>query len=227
MPTIERVREVRERLAAAGTVVARGDGVSRELFPVAIGVEEGLALRDWVHREGALRTLETGLGYAFSTLFILEGLLANGADGRHVAADPYQFSGLPMHKTTYVGVGLQTLEEAGVRDLVEFYEEESQTLLPRLLAEDRRFDFAFLDGNHRFEAVFLDLIYSGRLLKEGGIIFVDDTQLPGVRRAVDFCVANLGWVREDGGEEDVHEWLVVRTGPRDMFLRPFAEFVNF
>ena len=137
MPTMERVREVRERLAAAGTVVAREDGVSRELFPVAIGVEEGLALRDWVHREGALRTLETGLGYAFSTLFILEGLLANGVGGRHVAADPYQLSGLPMHKTTYVGVGLQTLEEAGVRDLVEFYEEESQILLPRLLAEGR------------------------------------------------------------------------------------------
>jgi methyltransferase family protein len=61
-------------------------------------------------------------------------------------------------------------------------------LLPRLLAEGRRFDLAFLDGNHRFEGVFLDLIYSGRVLKAGGIVFFDDTQLPGVRRAVDFCI---------------------------------------
>jgi predicted O-methyltransferase YrrM len=209
MLTTKRVREVREQLVTAGTVVARADGRARELFPVAIGIAEGLALREWVREEGAVRTLETGLGYAVSTLFICEGLLANGPDWRHVASDPYQFSGLPMHRTTYVGVGLQILEEAGVRDRVEFYAEESHMVLPRLLAEGRRFDLAFLDGNHRFEGVFLDLIYSGRLLKEGGIVFVDDTQLPGVRRAIDFCVANLGWVTEDGGKEGVHEWLVL------------------
>lgn len=205
----------------------RADGRSRELFPVATGIEEGLALRQWVRKEGVLRTIETGLGYAISTLFILEGLLANGPDGRHVAADPYQFSGLPTHRTTYAGVGLQILEEAGVRDLVEFYGEESRIVLPRLLAEGRRFDLAFLDGNHRFEGVFLDLIYAGRLLREGGIIFVDDTQLPGVRRAVGFCLANLGWVTEDGGKEGVHEWLVLRTRSPDAFLRPSTEFIDF
>ncbi|HET7869628.1 MAG TPA: class I SAM-dependent methyltransferase [Actinomycetota bacterium] len=165
---VERVRAVRERLIAAGTVLAHADGVSRDLFPVAIGPEEGRALRDWVGNEGAVRTLETGLGFAISTLFIIEGLLANGRSGRHVATDPYQFVGLPMHATTYVGVGLQILEEAGVRDLVEFYPEESLIVLPRLLAEGREFDFAFLDGNHRFEGAFLDLIYSGRLLRRAG-----------------------------------------------------------
>lgn len=100
--------------------------------------------------------------------------------------------------------------------------------MPRLLAEGRRFDFAFLDGNHRFEGVFLDLIYSGRLLKEGGIVFVDDTQLPGVRRAVDFCIANLGWIVEDEGTEgDLHAWMVVRTGSHDAFARPYTELVDF
>ncbi len=228
MPTPERVREVRERLLAEGAVVARADGARRELFPVAIGPAEGLALLEWVRKEHAQQTFETGLGFGISTLFICEGLLANGPGGRHVAADPYQFSGLPGHRTTYVGVGLQILDEAGVRDLVEFHAEESQIVLPRLLAEGRRFDLAFLDGNHRFEGVFLDLIYAGRLLKPGAIVFVDDTQLPGVRRAVDFCLANLGWAVEDDGEEgDVHEWMVVRTGPSEMFLRPFDQFADF
>jgi hypothetical protein len=46
MPTAERVREVRERLFAAGAVVARTDGVRRELFPVAVGIEEGRSLRE-------------------------------------------------------------------------------------------------------------------------------------------------------------------------------------
>jgi predicted O-methyltransferase YrrM len=223
----ERVRAVREHLMATGTVVADADGRTRDLFPVAIGPEGGRALRGWVQNEGAQRTLETGLGFAVSTLFIIEGLLANGRSGRHVAADPYQFVGLPVHSTTYVGVGLQTLEEAGVRDLVEFYAEESQIVLPRLLAEGRQFDLAFLEGNHRFEGIFLDLVYAGRLLKEGGVIFVDDAQLPGVQRAVRFCTTNLGWTIEDEGHEGVHEWLVLRTGSHDAFLRPYAEFVSF
>jgi predicted O-methyltransferase YrrM len=228
MPTTERVREVRERLFADGAVVARADGGRRELFPVAIGIAEGLALRDWVRKEHAQQTFETGLGFGISTLFICEGLLSNGPDGRHVAVDPFQFSGLPSHRTTYVGVGLQILEDAGVRELVEFHAEESQIVLPRLLAEGRRFDLAFLDGNHRFEGVFLDLIYAGRLLKQGAIVFADDTQLPGVRRAVNFCVANLGWVIEDQGEEgDIHEWIVLRTGPGEMFLRPIDQFADF
>jgi predicted O-methyltransferase YrrM len=228
MPTTERVREVRERLFADGAVVARADGGRRELFPVAIGIAEGLALCECVRKEHAQQTFETGLGFGISTLFICEGLLANGPDGRHVAVDPYQFSGLPSHRTTYVGVGLEILAEAGVRDLVEFHAEESQIVLPRLLAEGRRFDLAFLDGNHRFEGVFLDLMYAGRLLKQGAIVFVDDTQLPGVRRAVNFCVANLGWVIEDEGEEgDIHEWMVLRTGPSELFLRPFDQFADF
>jgi hypothetical protein len=171
--------------------------------------------------------LETGLGYAVSTLFICEGLLANGSEGRHVAMDPYQLESLAGHRTRYDGVGLRTLEEAGVRDRVEFYAEGSEVVLPRLLAEGRRFDLAFIDGNHRFEGVFLDLIYAGRLLVEGGIVFVDDVQLPAVRRAVDFCISNLEWVAEDEGTESEHEWVVLRTGTYDVFLRPFDRFVEF
>ena len=197
-------------------------------FPVSIGPEEAAALREWVIRERATRTLEAGLGWAVSTIAICETLRAVGPDGRHVAADPYQHRALPGHRTLYEGVGLQALEEAGVRDLVEFYEEESQVLFPRLLAEGRRFDLAFIDANHRFEGVFLDLYYCGRLLEEGRVVFLDDVQLPGVRRAVEFFLANLGWTRADGGAEGgEHEWAVLRTGPADALLRPFAEFVEF
>jgi hypothetical protein len=53
--------------------------------------------------------------------------------------------GFRSHKTTYAGVGLEILEEAGVSDLIEFHSEESQIVLPRLLAEDTRFDLAFID----------------------------------------------------------------------------------
>jgi len=214
MRSSERVRELGERLAA-------------ELTPVAIGPAEGAALRERVRSEGALRTLETGLGWAVSTLFLCEALLGNGSGARHVAIDPYQFEELPEHGTSYAGVGIRHLEEAGVRNLVELHVEPSELVLPRLLSEGRRFDLAFLDGNHRFEGVFLDLVYCGRLLEESSIVFVDDAQLPAVRRAAGFYVRNFGWTVEDEGEEGEHEWLVLRTSSQAAFRRPFDAFVDF
>ena len=127
----------------------------------------------------------------------------------------------------HAGEGLEALERAGVGGLVEFYGEGSEVVLPGLLAEGRRFDLAFVDGNHRFEGVFLDLVYCGRLLEPGAVVFVDDLQLPAVRRAVSFCVSNLGWAVEDEGREDEHEWVVLRTGSPDAFQRPFDSFVEF
>jgi predicted O-methyltransferase YrrM len=224
----ERVRNVRERLFAAGTVVAGADGRPRELFPIAIGLGEGLALRDRVRNEGARTTLEVGLGYGIATLFICEGLLENGIGTWHVAIDPYQFAGPDPQRNLFAGIGVENLEEAGVREMVEFHPQESQIVLPRLLADGRRFDLAFIDGTHRFEGVFLDLIYAGRLLEERGIVFVDDAQLPAVRKAIDFCVVNLGWIVEDeGAEGDAHAWTVLRTGGHDVFLRPYTRFVDF
>ena len=181
MELLEPVQAVRRQLVSSGTVVAP-HGERREIFPVAIGHGEGAALRDRVIDAGALRTFETGLGFAVSTLHICEGLLANGPGACHVAMDPFQSRAAPTAGTTYAGVGLRTLEEAGVASLVEFYEEESQTVLPRLLREGRIFDLAFIDGSHRFEAVFLDLVYAARLVPEGGVVFVDDTQLLPVRQ---------------------------------------------
>jgi len=80
MTRSERVRAVRERLFETGVVIARANGRTRELFPVAIGIKEGLALRDRVRQEKARHTLEVGLGYGIATLFICEALVANGPD---------------------------------------------------------------------------------------------------------------------------------------------------
>ena len=196
--------------------MGRADELATALTPIAVGPAEGAALRDWVRRAAAVQTVETGLGFAVSTLFICEGLLANGPDGRHVAMDPQPRS-----------EALETLEQAGVRALVELYSEGSEIVLPRLHAEGRSFDLAFVDGNHRFEGVFLDLVYCGRLLSPGSVVFVDDLQLPAIRKAVRFCLANLHWTTEDEGREGEHEWAVLRTGSPEAFNRPFDSFVEF
>jgi predicted O-methyltransferase YrrM len=164
-----------ERLGRDGTVVARSDGTLHHVFPVAVGVAEGEALREWVSRKGATRIIEIGLGYGISALFVCEGLVRNGdAAARHVVVDPYQ-------ATRFGNCGLQILEEAGVASLVEHHAQESQMALPRFLGEGRRFDLAFVDGNHRFDGIFLDLVYLGRLLHPGAIVLVGRLSAAGDR----------------------------------------------
>jgi hypothetical protein len=82
------VQAVRRRLLEAQQVTARADGSTREIFPTSIGLSEGKALCEWVKRQRAALTFETDFGYGISTLFVCEGLLANGhAHARHVAID--------------------------------------------------------------------------------------------------------------------------------------------
>jgi predicted O-methyltransferase YrrM len=217
-----RVEAVIERLTAAPTVVDRF-GHEHALFPVAITPVEGQALRGWIERERATNTIEIGLAYGFATLHIVDALLANASgarSARHTAIDPFQ-------TTAFAGIGRQQLAEAGVADLVEVHEEESQLVLPRMVAEGRSFDFAFVDGNHRFDRVFLDLVYLGRLLRPGGVAFVDDVQLRAITRAIEFLTKNRGWKVEEISEADPeHQWAVLRT-PLEPDERGFADFHDF
>lgn len=217
----QRVRHVIERLVRDGTAVARSNGASHRIFPVAASAPEGEALREWVRREGARQTIEVGLGYGISALFICEGLVASGDPTvRHVAVDPHQ-------ATRFADCGRQFLEDAGLDQVVEFYAEESQIALPRLLSEGRRFDLAFVDGNHRFDGVFLDLVYLGRLVRAGGIVFVDDYQLRAVARATSFFLRNLDWVLEEvSAADELHQWAVLRTS-NVPDARPFDYYVDF
>jgi predicted O-methyltransferase YrrM len=218
---LRRVRQVLDRLIGDGTAVAHRDGTTHRLFPVAIGAAEGAAIRSWVIRENAARTIEIGLGYGMSALFTCEGLLTNGRPGsRHIVIDPNQ-------DTRFGHCGLQFLEEAGVSSLVEHHADESQITLPRLLSQGHRFDLAVVDGNHRFDAVFLDLAYLGRLLHPGAIVFLDDYHLPAIARAASFFLTNRSWALEEiSTAEDRHHWAVLRTSAMPD-TRPFDYFVDF
>jgi predicted O-methyltransferase YrrM len=213
---IRQVRAVIERLTREGVVVTRKDGETHTIFPVAVTPANGEIVRRRVMREGAAHTIEIGLGYGMSALHICEGLLAAGhANARHVVIDPFQ-SG------RFADCGLQTLEAAGVLHLVEHHADKSHFVLPELLRAGRQFDIGFVDGNHRFDAVFLDLYYLGILVKRGGVIVLDDYDLPGIRRAVAFYVTNLNWTIED----ETADCVALRTAHAPD-TRHFTYFVPF
>jgi predicted O-methyltransferase YrrM len=173
------------------------DGRPVELAPHSIEREQGEALRDLAVAQGAERTIEVGLALGISALFVCQAVLPRG--GRHVAVDPFQ-------RESWNGAGLRTLREAGVEELVEVIEEESQLALPRLVAEGREFDLAFVDGDHRFEGVFLDLYFMTRLVRPGGLVVVDDMWMPAVRTAVAYVEKNLGATLETNALPNGYRW---------------------
>ena len=82
-------------------VSARGS--NRPSGPPRGGAAESEALRGWVAREGATRTVEVGLGYGVPALHACEVLLENAdpTAARHVAVEPHQaprFSGCGLQK---------------------------------------------------------------------------------------------------------------------------------
>jgi predicted O-methyltransferase YrrM len=184
--------------------VADADGGHQALAPHSIELIDGKALRDLAIAEGASRTVEVGLAVGMSALFLCQALLAvdggaGGGGARHVAIDPLQ-------RESWNGAGLATLRAAGVDGLVEVIEEESALALPDLARAGREFDFAFVDGDHRFESVLLDLAFMDRLVRPGGLIVVDDMWMPGVRLAVAYVERNLDHKLEPDALPDGFRW---------------------
>jgi predicted O-methyltransferase YrrM len=178
-----------------GVLDERDERIS--LAPHSIERGQGEALSRLALTERAARTIEVGLALGMSALFLCQAVLERG--GRHVAVDPYQHE-------SWNGAGLRTLREAGVEDMVEVIQEESQLALPRLVQEGREFDLAFIDGDHRFESVFLDIYFMTRLVRPRGLIVVDDMWMPAARLAVAYVERNLGVTLVPDALPDAFRW---------------------
>jgi predicted O-methyltransferase YrrM len=178
------IRKRIDEIYAGGSVL--GDDDRRyEIGTTSVKRWRGSFVADLVRSERPRATLEIGMAWGVSTLFILQALLENGAEFRpHVVMDPFQ-------STNYHDAARRSLRELGVADLVEFYGEPSEFALPRLAQEGRRFDLVFIDGSHRFEAVFTDLRFVNMLLKPGGLVIVDDTSWDSVHLACRFVETNF------------------------------------
>jgi len=221
--SIKKVNSVIKSLDRDGETQVFPDNPNIPQFRTAsIPTKEAEALSKWVVREKAVNTIEIGLAYGFSTLYICQGLLLNKKrNSKHAVIDAWQ-----TQKNKFARIGLNTLAKAGLKKKIEFYNEKSQIALPRLLNEKRQFDFAFVDGCHLCDYVFVDLFYLGQLVKKGGIIFIDDYNLPGIKKAANFYIKNLDWKIEKICSYKKHKWLIART-PKKENKRKFMYFVNF
>jgi predicted O-methyltransferase YrrM len=142
-------------------------------------------LVDLLITEEAKAVIEIGLAYGSWALAIGEALVSSRGE-RHVIIDPFQDSG-------FHDAGWETICSAKLDTIATLLRESSQIALPRLAKEGVRADAAFVDGNHLFHNVFVDLYYLQKIVRPGGLIILDNYWWPGVAMAGRYFETNLGW----------------------------------
>jgi predicted O-methyltransferase YrrM len=182
---LARIGEERRRLGESGPDQLRRPG---DFGYVALPKSDADVLRDLLIRKGAQTVIEVGLAYGVSALAIAEALAVTaGADANHVIIDAFQ--------DHFRDSGWDALARAGW-DSCTLLRERSETGLPRLLSQGLVADAAFVDGSHIFHNVFVDLVLLRSLVRAGGLIVLDDCDLPSVATAVSYFERNTGWVRD-------------------------------
>jgi predicted O-methyltransferase YrrM len=176
--------------------------------------DNALVLLELAKQRGCARTLEIGLAYGFSTLVLLAAN-PNSQGSRYVAVDRFQ-------QSLFHGIGRARVGRLDRTGLFEFYEQPSAIQLPKLLEAGDRFDFIFIDGDHKFDSVMLDLYFAARLLQPTGVLVLDDLWMAPVAAAVSFAERNFPIQR-----------LRIRSRRMAAFQkigndrRPWAHFVGF
>jgi predicted O-methyltransferase YrrM len=183
---LARIGEVREELAEAGPDRVRRSG---DFTYVALPRADADVLRDILITEKAQVVIEVGLAYGVSGLAVAEAVVgAGGAVANHLIIDPFQDH---FHDS-----GWNALVRAGLDSVCTLLRERSQIALPRLLSEGFIADAAFVDGSHIFHNVFVDLALLRDLVRPGGLIILDDCDLPSVATAVSYFELNTAWLLE-------------------------------
>jgi predicted O-methyltransferase YrrM len=146
-----------------------------------MSVADGQYLQKLLRSANATRSLEVGMAYGVSTLFICDELKRVSPSSVHVVIDPFQ-------RSDWKGIGLANVARAGFSPLTEFFEEPSEFVLPRLAASGRELDFALVDGWHSFDQALVEFFYIDRMLRVGGIVAFDDADWPGISKLMRFLV---------------------------------------
>ena len=127
-------------------------------------------------------SVEIGLGYGFSTVFILDAMKTGGY-GHQIAIDPLQHQ-------LWNGIGRQRPVLLGMQHRFTFMSEKSVAALPRLSDQGCEAEFIFIDGNHRFDDVLVDFCLADEICPIGGVIIFDDMWMPSIKRVASFARNN-------------------------------------
>jgi predicted O-methyltransferase YrrM len=219
---------VLEEISKSGQVRRAEGGRSIPLHS-QVSDEEGLFLQDLVRKVDAKVSLEVGLAYGVSALYICDALRVREGT-RHITVDPNQHGG--VWGDPWEGIGIANLRRAGFGDIVQLIEKPSHLALPELVMAGLEVDFAFIDGWHAFDFTLVDFFYIDRMLRVGGIIAFDDVAWPAVRKVCRFVATNRAYSvvgacgKESWKRRTVGRLLRTAAAKRLLRTRPLSVFCS-
>lgn len=183
-----------------------------------ISREEGEFLRKMILMHRPNTTIEIGLAFGISALFMCDALREINPDFRHYIIDPNQ-------SNEYHNAGLNNLKESGFADNIVFFEEPSEIALPKILDQGHSFDLAFLDGWHTFDHTLIDFFYVNKMLKAGGLVAFDDSTWGSVGRVIDHVLSYPCFEFEDAMPSVSLPKSVIRKMGRLSILKVFNSYL--
>lgn len=151
-------------------------------FVSCINPVEGYFLYKLIKDNKLRNVLEIGMANGTSALYMCQAMKENLA-GKLISIDPFQ-------STQWKGVGIANIKREKMGKYHELLETTSDLALPRFLEEGKTFDMVFVDGMHLFDYTLVDIYYAAKLLPVGGILVVDDIRHRGVKKVIDYVLAN-------------------------------------
>nr|WP_260395065.1 class I SAM-dependent methyltransferase [Sphingobium lignivorans] len=132
----------------------------------AIGLADGRFLFDLITENALALTIEIGLCEGASAVHMAAAHAVSGF-GLHFAIDPFQHE-------YFGGQGVRSIDRFGLTSWFRHIPERSDRSLSSLAAAGVKFDLIFIDGDHRFDAVFNDYYWSDKVLRDGGYLIFDE-----------------------------------------------------
>lgn len=184
-----------------------------KLKNLEIKVKLGKFINNLILENNLRKTLEVGFGLGASSAYII-----NATKSRHITIDPF-------YKTAWnSSIGKKNIQKLGFTKLLKYYDDFSYNVLPQLVRKGIKLDFAFIDGDHKYDFIFIDFFYIDLMLQKGGFILFDDAGMRSAQLVASFLRTNKKNYKEIATPSKTFI-LFQKTGIRDE--RPWYHFEEF
>lgn len=147
---------------------------------VSLTEKQGEFIYSFLKDKDIKNTLEVGFAYGCSASYIISATRAP-----HIVIDPYQ--------KNFSYRGIKNIKKLKLFKYLIHESDLSHNVLPRLLKQKTKIDFAFIDGDHRYDPVFIDFYYIDLMLNVGGHVLFDDAWMRPVQLVASFIRTNKNY----------------------------------
>lgn len=151
--------------------------IPEEKKAISITEKEGKYIYNFLKKNKIKKTLEVGFAYGCSTAYII-----SATKSQHYVIDAFQ--------ETYPNIGIKNIEKLKLKKFLIFENDSSHNVLPKLLKGGVRVDFAFIDGGHKFDVIFVDFYYIDLLLNNKGYVLFHDAWMRSTQYVISWIKNN-------------------------------------